>query len=70
MKFFTTLFVAVTCLFFIGDLGAKYLLVEVDGMDGNNEPSSKDSNIDSDAGSRSVEGEPGEPGVPGRAKTG
>ena len=35
MKSFTTIVVTVTCLFFIGELGAKYLLVEVDGMNDN-----------------------------------
>ena len=70
MRSFTTLVVTATCLFFIGELGAKYLLVEVGGMDGNNEPLSRDSIIDSDSGSRSVKRESGEPGVPGRSKTG
>ena len=62
MKFFTTIVATLTFLFFIGELGAKYLLVDVDGI---NDSSSRDSNIDySDAGSGSVGG----PRVPGGSK--
>ena len=42
MKSFTTIVITVTCLSFIGDLDAKYLLVEVYGIGDNKEPMMKE----------------------------
>ena len=66
MKSVTTIVVTLTVLFFIGELGAKYLLVEMDGIKKPIKPkpikpSPKNSNIDSDYGGGSV----GAPELPG-----